>query len=270
MPARAMKISRSAVAVGGSTVYRTKRRFVEGNLELPRSEEPAPRVPIASCRAKEEARSRWRPRAPVLQRACALDAGVAGRRDGQAHRASGPVPRDGSPPRLAETTSSRGAGHVVHSQGRRHLCRRAWRTCSTSTLRCPIRSGRWCASTRARPSSSARHASRFRPDRGSSSVMTTNIGRNGTVNLFVFLDARRSWRTVKVTEHRAARDFAEWHARARSTAHYPQAEQIPRRARQSVDPLRGGDSTRPSPPRKHGAVLRRLEFRYTPKTRELG
>jgi hypothetical protein len=38
--------------------------------------------------------------------------------------------------------------------------------------------------------------------------------RNGTANLFVFLDAHRSWRKVKVTERRAAEDFAE-HARPR-------------------------------------------------------
>jgi len=30
------------VAVGGSTVYRTKRRFVEGNLERALSEDPRP------------------------------------------------------------------------------------------------------------------------------------------------------------------------------------------------------------------------------------
>src|ERR1700680_3492983 len=30
----------AAIAVGGSTVYRTKRRFVEGNLEAALSEEP--------------------------------------------------------------------------------------------------------------------------------------------------------------------------------------------------------------------------------------
>jgi winged helix-turn helix protein len=32
------------VAVGGSTVYRTKRRFVEGNLERALSEDPRPGV----------------------------------------------------------------------------------------------------------------------------------------------------------------------------------------------------------------------------------
>src|SRR5271169_4864385 len=32
--------------------------------------------------------------------------------------------------------------------------------------------------------------------------------RNGTVNLFIFLDAHRPWRKVKVTDRRAAEDFA--------------------------------------------------------------
>ena len=32
----------SSISVGGSTVYRTKRRFVEGNIELALSEEPRP------------------------------------------------------------------------------------------------------------------------------------------------------------------------------------------------------------------------------------
>src|SRR5204863_4179963 len=49
--------------------------------------------------------------------------------------------------------------------------------------------------------------------------------RNGTVNLFVFLDAHRPWRKVKVTEHRAARDFAQC-MRELADVHYPQAEQI--------------------------------------------
>ena len=32
--------------------------------------------------------------------------------------------------------------------------------------------------------------------------------RNGTVNLFIFLDAHRPWRKVKVTDRRTAEDFA--------------------------------------------------------------
>ena len=33
--------------------------------------------------------------------------------------------------------------------------------------------------------------------------------RNGTVNLFVFLDANSPWRKVKVTDRRTNKDFAE-------------------------------------------------------------
>ena len=33
--------------------------------------------------------------------------------------------------------------------------------------------------------------------------------RNGTVNLFIFLDANRSWRKVRVTDRRTNKDFAE-------------------------------------------------------------
>ena len=45
--------------------------------------------------------------------------------------------------------------------------------------------------------------------------------RNGTANLFVFLDAHTSWRHVKVTDHRTARDFADLHARS---GRYPLSE----------------------------------------------
>ena len=49
--------------------------------------------------------------------------------------------------------------------------------------------------------------------------------RNGTANLFVFLDAHRPWRHVKVTEHRTARDFAVC-MRDLADIHYPNAELI--------------------------------------------
>ena len=49
--------------------------------------------------------------------------------------------------------------------------------------------------------------------------------RNGTANLFVFLDAHRSWRKVKVTERRTAEDFADC-MRDLVDVHYPKAERI--------------------------------------------
>ncbi|MBV8591981.1 MAG: transposase [Acetobacteraceae bacterium] len=49
--------------------------------------------------------------------------------------------------------------------------------------------------------------------------------RNGTVNLFVFLGSHRPWRTIKVTDHRTARDFAAY-MRDLVDLHYPNAERF--------------------------------------------
>src|SRR4030088_1279153 len=60
-----------AVAVAGSTVYRTKRRFVEGNLERALSEDPRPGAErkltgkeeallvATACASPPEGRARW-------------------------------------------------------------------------------------------------------------------------------------------------------------------------------------------------------------------
>jgi hypothetical protein len=49
--------------------------------------------------------------------------------------------------------------------------------------------------------------------------------RNGTVNLFIFLDAHRPWRKVRVTDSRAAVDFAAC-MRELTDVHFPVAERI--------------------------------------------
>ncbi|MGY3581592.1 hypothetical protein ACVIGB_000336 [Bradyrhizobium sp. USDA 4341] len=86
------EIARSVV-VSGSTVYRTKRRFAEGNLERALSEEPRPGR-NANSRARKKP-CLWRQPAPVRQRApCPLDAQAAGGCDGQAHRTQEQVARD--------------------------------------------------------------------------------------------------------------------------------------------------------------------------------
>jgi hypothetical protein len=46
--------------------------------------------------------------------------------------------------------------------------------------------------------------------------------RNGTVNLFVCIDVHRPWRKVKVTERRAAEDYAQC-MRELTDVHYPDA-----------------------------------------------
>jgi hypothetical protein len=73
----------STIGVGGSTVYRTKRRFVLVNLEGALSEEAA-----ARCTAQAERQGGGAAGGHGLHqaanRAGALDPGAVGRRDGQA------------------------------------------------------------------------------------------------------------------------------------------------------------------------------------------
>jgi hypothetical protein len=49
--------------------------------------------------------------------------------------------------------------------------------------------------------------------------------RYGTANLFVFLDVHRPWRKVKVTDSRAAVDFAA-RMRELTDVHFPEAQRI--------------------------------------------
>jgi hypothetical protein len=87
--------------------------------------------------------------------------------------------------------------------------------------------------------------------------------RNGTVNLFVFLDVHRPWRRVKVTDQRTARDFAEC-MRELVDIHYPHAEQI-RVVLDNLSTHSAGALYEAFPAPEAHRVLRRLEFHYTPK-----
>jgi transposase-like protein len=78
------EIARS-VGVGGSTVYRTKRRFVEGNLERALSEEPRPGAE-RKLTGKEEALLVATACASPPRGPCSLHARAFGRHNGQAHR----------------------------------------------------------------------------------------------------------------------------------------------------------------------------------------
>src|SRR3954466_10344751 len=87
--------------------------------------------------------------------------------------------------------------------------------------------------------------------------------RNGTVNLFVFLDAHRPWRRVKVTAQRTARDFAEC-MRELVDLHYPQAQQV-RVVLDNLSTHSAGARYEAFPAPQAHRVLPRLEFHYTPK-----
>jgi transposase len=87
--------------------------------------------------------------------------------------------------------------------------------------------------------------------------------RNGTANVFMFVDAHRPWRHAKVTDRRTSRDFAAC-MRDLVDKHYPTAERV----RVVMDnlsthtPAALYEHLEPAEARR---ILRRLEFHYTPK-----
>lgn len=87
--------------------------------------------------------------------------------------------------------------------------------------------------------------------------------RNGTANLFVFVAPLEGWRHVKVTEHKGNADFAEC-MRELVDVHFPNAKII----RVTLDNLsthRPGALYKAFPADEARRILRRLEFHYTPK-----
>jgi DDE superfamily endonuclease len=87
--------------------------------------------------------------------------------------------------------------------------------------------------------------------------------RNGTANLFVFLDVHRPWRKVKVTQSRTAIDFAAC-MRDLVDVHFPAAGRI----RVVLDNLSTHSAAalyQTFPAEEARRVLRRLEFHYVPK-----
>ena len=87
--------------------------------------------------------------------------------------------------------------------------------------------------------------------------------RNGTVNLFVVLDVNRPWRKVKVTERRAAVDYAQC-MRELIDVHYPDAECI-RVVQDNLSIHSAGALDEAFARAEARRILGRLEFHYTPK-----
>ena len=185
----------ASVGVGGSTVYRTKRRFVEGNLERALSEEPRPGAE-RKLTGKEEA----------LLVATACSNPPAGR---------------------ARWTLELLAGEMVKLTAHESLSRETVRRRLAENDLKPWRKDMWCI-----PQVDADYVARMEdvldlyaeapdPKRpvvcfdespiqligevrqpipatpGQIERYDCEYRRNGTANLFVFLDAHRSWRKVK-------------------------------------------------------------------------
>jgi transposase len=251
----------TGVVVGGSTVYRTKRRFVLGDLELALSEEPRPGAE-RKLSGKEEAL--------LVATACT------------------------SPPEGRKRwTLELLAGEMVKLTEHEGLSRETVRRRLAENDLKPWRKDMWCI-----PRIDGNYVARMedvldlyaepadpkRPVVCFDESPTQLIGevrepipakpgqrerfdceyrRNGTVNLFVFLDAHRPWRKVKVTESRAARDFAHC-MRELVDTHYPQAELI-RVVLDNLSTHSPGALYEAFPAPEAHRLLRRLEFHYTPK-----
>ena len=250
-----------SVGVGGSSVYRTKRRFVEGNLERALSEEPRPGAE-RKLTGKEEA----------LLVATACSNPPAGR---------------------ARWTLELLAGEMVKLTAHESVSRETVRRRLAENHLKPWRKDMWCI-----PQIDAEYVARMEdvldlygeapdPKRpvvcfdespiqligevrqpipatpGQIERYDCEYRRNGTANLFVFLDVNRPWRKVKVTERRAAEDFAAC-MRDLADVHYPGADRI-RVVLDNLSTHSAGALYQTFPADEARRILRRLEFHYVPK-----
>lgn len=87
--------------------------------------------------------------------------------------------------------------------------------------------------------------------------------RNGTVNLFVFVGVGFSWRHVKVTDRRTNVDFAEC-MRDLVDDHFPDAPRI-RVVLDNLNTHKPASLYEAFPAAEARRILRRLEFHFTPK-----
>jgi len=251
----------TSVGVGGSTVYRTKRRFVLGNLQAALSEEPRPGAE-RKLSGKEEA----------LLVATACSSPPAGR---------------------ARWTLDLLAGAMVKLTAHAALSRETVRRRLAENQLKPWRQDMWCI-----PQVDGNYVARMEdvldlyaepPDpsrpvicfdesptqligevrlpiparRGQAERYDCEYRRNGTVNLFVFLDVHRPWRKVKVTDSRTNRDFAHC-MRDLVELHYPEAARI-RVVLDNLSTHSAGALYEAFPAPEAHRLLQRLEFHYTPK-----
>src|SRR6266446_2764560 len=238
----------TSLGVGGSTVYRTKRRFVEGNLERALSEEPRPGAE-RKLTGKEEAL--------LVATACS------------------------SPPEgRARWTLDLLAGAMIRLTEHDIISRDTVRRRLAENDLKPWRKDMWCI-----PQVDAEYVARMedvldlyaeapdpkRPvvcfdespvqligevrqpipaEPGQIERYDYEYRRNGTVNLFVCIDVHRPWRKVKPTERRAAEDYPQCMGEL-VDIHYPEAACI-RVVQDNLSTHTAAPSMRHSRPPKHG------------------
>jgi transposase len=250
-----------SVRVSGSTVSRTKRRFVEGNLEGALTEELRPGA-TRKLSGQEEAL--------LVATACSR-------------------PPEGR----ARWTIELLAGEMVRLTAHDSLSRETVRRRLAENELKPWRRKMWCV-----PEVNGEYVARMEdvldlyaepPDPAhpvvcldESPVQLIGEGRipipaapgqverydyeyrrNGTVNLFVVINAHQPWRSVTVTRRRTAQDYA---ARLQELVDhdYPHAERI-RVVQDNLSTHTPGSLYETFPAAEAHRILRRLEFHFTPK-----
>ena len=129
----------------------------------------------------------------------------------------------------------------------------------------PIPGVRWFASTKVHPTQLIGEVREPIPAApGQPERYDCEYKRNGTANLFVFLDAHKPWRHVKVTDHRGPRATSP---SACAISRYPLSGRgsDPRGDGQPFNSHGGGLVQQRFPAPEAHRVLQRLEFHYTPK-----
>ncbi len=101
------------------------------------------------------------------------------------------------------------------------------------------------------------------PQPGKPARIDYEYRRNGTANLFVFVDAHAPWRHVKITDHRTSMDFAEC-MRDLVDLHYPNAPLI-RVVLDNLSTHRLAALYQTFSPSEARRIARRLELHHTPK-----
>jgi len=250
-----------SLRVGGSTVYRTRRRFVEGNLDKALTEEPRPGAKRKLTGHEE---------ALLVATACSR-------------------PPEGR----ARWTIELLAGEMVRLTDHGSLSGETVRRRLAENKLKPWREKMWCV-----PKIDGEYVARMEdvldlyaeaPDPARPVVCLDespvqligevrepipaspgHIGRvdyeycrNGTLNLFVAVDAHRPWRKVSVTERRTGQDYAE-RLRELVDVDFPEAECI-RVVQDNLSTHTRGSLYETFPAAEAHRILGRLEFHYTPK-----
>lgn len=249
------------VAVGTSTVYRTKLRFVEEGLEAALGEAPRPGAPrkldvqdeallcALACSTPPSGRARWTLQllADEMVRLTVhtdVSAETIRRRLGELQLKPWQEKMWCIPKVDAEFVARMEDVLALYAEPpdeRRPV------VCFDETPRQLI--GEERVPVRAEPGKRARYDYEY--------------VRNGTANVFMFVDVNRPWRHAKVTDRRACIDFAEC-MQDLVDVHYPDAEKI----RVVLDNL---SAHTPSalyqrfPAAEARRILSHLEFHFTPK-----